>query len=556
MNAIIKIIISIQAILIVGLVLLLTGVVDSSILDTRPIMKGGPSLTSSGIGLSMNNAQSTGIDAEINSLENILNDPLTTDQTDQNGRGKRGNGLIVEVNNPQELGDYSGDEFEEQPKLQELSGLENTGSGTQSYQSPLVPQEVFDITVNDGLWGYFARPIERIDRLKEIDPDLSLIDYRGEEFKTSVLYERLSLSPTSKIYVFLEFSKAIDSEMFSTLRSLGVGPVPVIKQVNYYKKYAGVFYVKYGNLKNIYRSSVIRSIHILANYTAIAKYELGILSSESTDDLEIKINYPYSKPGLKISDLEYGFEGDILAGIDNKEKNQYVVNTPIQAGKVYKFRSSHKVDINLLDNVNRNFVVAAKDLGIADYTVGMKDYPQISEIFRSREGEKIVPSEYVKNIVHQINTDMDMSGIWKQITFILDKDILYDWQKRELFFSGNLSYYDIKDMYLNVTELSEKKVGACTERTSLEIAILRELGIAARSATRVYHIFTEVFLPKKGWVSTSMNLNEIPLCHSYDENMAYFVEWNKHFPIRLKWIGKIYPSILSNYLIDDSLVKN
>jgi hypothetical protein len=106
-------------------------------------------------------------------------------------------------------------------------------------------------------------------------------------------------------------------------------------------------------------------------------------------------------------------------------------------------------------------------------------------------------------------------------------------------------YTDIKDMYMTTETLSKIKTGTCTERRPMEAAILRKSGIAARTATRSAHIFTEIYIPDTGWISTSPLLNEIPLCESIDEGQSYFIEWTPKSPVRvLHWSGILYPQII------------
>lgn len=528
MNFFFKTVIVVQFILITFLILILTGVLDFnnilSLTESHLVASKNPNIITT--------PQKK--DYKVRAINNIIS----------NDGSKSWTSVSTAFNDPSQLS-LPG-------KSSSLTiDLDNLRQG-----SPLTPGEIYSLEVNDNLWGYFPNSEDRIKQLQKIDKDISLVNYRGSIFKNSKLAKYLNLSSTIRIYVLLEFTKPVGPEVFYRLRSYGFRVIPTLKRDRYYRKHAGIFYVPFRKLKNIRNDKAVRNIFIIERYNALSKYQLGIKSSESIDSIEFKINYPYSKPGLIVSNLSYSFKSSapIMMKHDIPEKNLLTIRTPIVKNELYFFNSRYTLKVDLLESLKRDFIVSAKGITLKEYRRKIEITSELKNIF-TRQGEKIVTSDYVNNIIRQINTNMDITGIWKQITFILDKDIEYDWQKRELFFSGNLPYYNIKDMYLNVQELSEKKVGACTERTSLEIVILRELGIAARSATRVYHIFTEIYVPQKGWLSTSLILNEIPLCHSYDENMAYFIEWDKSFPIYLKWVGRVIPEVTQGLLSSSASVR-
>jgi hypothetical protein len=195
-----------------------------------------------------------------------------------------------------------------------------------------------------------------------------------------------------------------------------------------------------------------------------------------------------------------------------------------------------------LNQILKHHIRVSGDMTIDEYKKVMKSN-DIDTVF-TLESPKIQFSSYVSNIATNFNGTNTIAFVWDKLTDILDKDIRYDWNKRSLFFSGRKTYNDIKDMYMTTKELGESKLGACPERSSLEAAVLRHLGISARTTTRLYHIFVEAYLPDITWVTTSGILNEIPLCVSPNHKQSYFVSWEPGHPIKLKWEGGLYPAVL------------
>ena len=377
------------------------------------------------------------------------------------------------------------------------------------------------------------------------DNKLKVVNFKGEEFKKSQLRKALNQLKNVKIYVAVEFQKPITFKTLSSLRSMGFSPILGLPSSEYLRKRVAIFYVNYRRIyASFQREKNIKNIYLLSHFTATGLYQLDVKSVEEKKDISIDIRFPYTKPGRELIYKRNSFVG--LEDIKNQSLDNYgnKVTLDLTASQTISFFSEVLYEIDLLKNVEAHTIVQGENLKLADYKKNMQEkYPEIEETFTGYS-EKAVTSEYVQSIVRRIDKNQSIASIWRQIDQILDRDIRYDWKKRDLFFSGNLTYYNIKDMYMTAKELSEKRKGACTERTSLEIAILRELGISARSATRLFHIYTEVFIPNYGWTTTSLTLNEIPLVESFDENMAYFVSWTPDHPIRLKWGGHIYPSII------------
>lgn len=377
------------------------------------------------------------------------------------------------------------------------------------------------------------------------DKNLKLVDFKGEEFRNSQLRKALNHLKNIKVYVAVEFQKPITFKTLSSVRSLGFSPILGVPSSEYLRKKVAVFYVNYRRINNALRKDKsIKNIYLFTHFTATGLYQLDVKSVEEKKDISIDIRFPYTKPGRELIYKRNSFVG--LDDIKSQTLDDYgnKVTLDLTASQTISFFSEVLYEVDLLKNVETHTIVQGEKLKLNDYKKMMQEkYSDIDKTFTG-PSEKAVTSEYVQSIVKRLDKNQSISSIWRQIDEILDRDIRYDWKKRDLFFSGNLTYYNIKDMYMTAKELSEKKRGACTERTSLEIAILRELGISARSATRLFHIYTEVFIPNYGWTTTSLTLNEIPLVESSDENMAYFVSWTPDHPIRLKWGGHIYPSII------------
>ena len=376
------------------------------------------------------------------------------------------------------------------------------------------------------------------------DPYLQVADMASPLFGESELRKNLDKIRNVKVYIVAEFKKPINHNHITQLKKRGFSTLINFPTSKYLRKSMGIFYVNYRHIRNYKKHfDLLKSIYIITQYSATGLYQLDVRSLEKKEDVILDIRFPFSKTGREL----FYKKNSILGGKDfvELESDRYgsQLKMDMEKKQVISFLSEVRYDIDLKKNIDGHIYVQGTKWNQKKYLdVMRREHPEILDVFTGYS-EKVVPSEYISRIVASIDKNKPLSDIWRQIDKVLDQDISYDWKKRDLFFSGNLTYHNIKDMYMTAEELSLKKKGACPERTSLEIAILRELGFAARTATRLYHIYTEVFLPEYGWTTTSLTLNEIPLTRSIDENMAYFVSWSPNHPIQLKWQGHIYPSI-------------
>ena len=338
----------------------------------------------------------------------------------------------------------------------------------------------------------------------------------------------------------IEFKEEFTAKYFKIMNEYGFEFVKKSMNKNFSKKIA-IFYVKYQFLKKAKYLSFIKDIYILKSFVAEGYYRLKVIPQENIDKIEFFFHLPYSKPGRKLLMKELSiFRSD--GKIENIEEDSILkIYSSLRKEKPLVFFCKFKYFVDLGEMMKHDINVVGHDVFLEDYRKLVNKDP-IYSTFTSFS-DKIMKTKYVDKITAKIPKKATLANIWKAITKELNEDIRYDWKKRKLFFSGNLPYVNIEDMYLSTEEIGKRKLGACPERSSLEAAILRNLGIPARTVTRLYHIYVEVYFPKIGWVSTSCNIEEIPLCQSLDEKQSYFVFWKPEHPIRLKWEGIFYPSI-------------
>ena len=387
---------------------------------------------------------------------------------------------------------------------------------------------------NDDAW---------LNRLRSRDPHLEVVDYNNIDFYRSSLKKYLDKMSYVKIYALIEFKHLQMGKDKSTLyQKADWHPV---KAHNGAPTTVSVYYGRYRNLEVINRFRSVKNIYIPRVYSAKGFYQLDVTPNADRDAITIDVHLPYSRAGKLLQ------ERNVSISIDNYTTKQLqnhllTIKMPLKKNKTFTMLSHVRYKINLEDLLNSHVLAVGDNITIENYLALMRQTKYFHHDFTSFS-EKIMPSTYINQAIKNISPQNDISFVWQTLTRKLNQDIQYNFKKRELFFSGDITYQNIKDMYMTAQELSKKRVGACPERSSLEASLLRSLGIAARTATRLYHIYTEIYLPNKGWVSTSFSVRGIPLVESNDNKQSYFIYWTPNHPLRLKWNGYLQPLLINNF---------
>lgn len=121
---------------------------------------------------------------------------------------------------------------------------------------------------------------------------------------------------------------------------------------------------------------------------------------------------------------------------------------------------------------------------------------------------------------------------WKRLTKFIEKSVKYDKAKRAAYFSGRMIYADVDMMYQHVGDTLERGSGCCPDTVLLECAFLRARGIPCMTAGRFGHFFSIVYVPGRGWQSTSVTPTGIPLILSPGPDHVPYQRWTPRIPLK------------------------
>jgi len=127
---------------------------------------------------------------------------------------------------------------------------------------------------------------------------------------------------------------------------------------------------------------------------------------------------------------------------------------------------------------------------------------------------------------------LDVRLEYQRLEKFLKDTVAYDKIKRELYFGGKMIYSDLDEMYQDLEVTLSRRIGACPDTSLLECAFLRARGIPCRIAGRFGHFFSLVYVPGKGWMSTSVTPTGIPLFIAPGANHVPYQKWKPNIPLR------------------------
>ena len=121
---------------------------------------------------------------------------------------------------------------------------------------------------------------------------------------------------------------------------------------------------------------------------------------------------------------------------------------------------------------------------------------------------------------------------YKRLTRFVKRNVMYDKCKRSDYFGGRLIYPDLDLMYQDVEETLSRHMGACPDTSLLECTFLRARGIPCLTAGRFGHFFSVLYVPGRGWMSTSVTPTGIPLIRSPGPDHVPYQSWEPKIPLK------------------------
>jgi hypothetical protein len=218
--------------------------------------------------------------------------------------------------------------------------------------------------------------------------------------------------------------------------------------------------------------------------------------------------------------------GSVSHRVDSAGNRWTQVNYPeIRTGQTIHFSFSFYYQVNMSD-------VLARDLLLAEAPLPEDLPPDILPFLRP--GYKIDPTLPAALAWAQKGNPgpPDARQEYERLSRFLKESITYDKRKRQEYFGGQAVCSDLDSMYQDVPLTLESKKGCCPDTVLLECSFLRARGIPCRTAGRFGHFFSLVYLPGRGWMSTSVTPLEVPLIVAPGPDHLPYQKWSPRIALR------------------------
>ncbi len=134
-----------------------------------------------------------------------------------------------------------------------------------------------------------------------------------------------------------------------------------------------------------------------------------------------------------------------------------------------------------------------------------------------------------------------LDGLINATVQYVSRHVRYNNDKRDKYFGGKFIYNSPWEMWQGAEQTLKTGTGCCPDSAELKVALLRALGVPARTAVHTGHLYAEIWIPDLGWITDGPMFN-IPLLRSPDADNHTYFDWSPRVPVRCAgWGGRPTP---------------
>jgi hypothetical protein len=269
---------------------------------------------------------------------------------------------------------------------------------------------------------------------------------------------------------------------------------------------------------------------VLERFTMTGVYRVGfeVEAQEYTGPLELQITAPREGFGKKLvySDHVVRPVCSQIMTVDAAGNRWLRARLErVHYGELIKFHFGFQYDVNVPKILDH-------DLLLSGNPIGTEIPPDVQPFLEP--GHKIDPG--IPSAMSWASRGgpgpPDARKEYRRLTRFIRRNVAYDKRKRAAYFGGQMVYSDLDLMYQDVDETLNWHSGACPDTTPLECAFLRARGIPCLAAGRFGHFFTVLYVPGRGWMSTSVIPTGIPLIRSPGPDLVPYQRWEPKIPLK------------------------
>ncbi len=354
------------------------------------------------------------------------------------------------------------------------------------------------------------------------------------------LEEVAKISPGAQVLLRLTTAQPIDQEFLRSLGKLPMRPVNQNRRADIGDTSIVVSGMA-GAAIEAQQAPGITAVEWIKQYPVAGHYfvHFEYVGEEVQREMTFTVSVPGSAPGRTRTSVEIFCQPDVeptLASDSTGNEFATITLSEVQPGQIvnFDFFVTYDYDTEQILLRSANFLPS---------TPMPESWPSDVELFLQpgfhiqSESPAIVAAAAEIRAQHPQGLDELINAVKAYV----GKHMRYNNEKRDKYFGGKYVYSDAWEMWQGAEETLQCGTGCCPDSAELKVALLRVLGVPARTAVHSGHLYAEIYVPDIGWV-TDGPMFSIPVLRSPDaDNHAYF-EWSPQVPVRCaSWGGKTVP---------------
>jgi hypothetical protein len=341
--------------------------------------------------------------------------------------------------------------------------------------------------------------------------------------------------------VRIQFGQPLSLEILAKLGKLGVfshhgGPLQVLGRNE------GVFFLGAANLPKLLRSPLAVKVNPLTNFRLAGLYRIHFKVVEQ--GFQGKVSFRISSPREGFGKKLIYLEEQVLPALNLTRQIDSAGNRWINVSLHVKEKTRHL-------KLNFYFIYHVDVAQILEHSLSMVPLNEpIGPVVNSQALQMLKPSPKIDSASPRIRLmakslfgegrHLSAHAKYRRVQSFVKNYLPYDHQKRARFFGGKMVYKSMAQMYNHPETTLDRGQAACPSVSILEASLLRASGVPARTAGRWGHFYTELYIPGRGWLSSSVTPTGIPLVRDVDYRHQPLVSWEPEIAVQTTmWGGNV-----------------
>jgi len=352
------------------------------------------------------------------------------------------------------------------------------------------------------------------------------------------LEELAAKCPSAKILAEVAFEAPLTARDLRQLRKLELNPITPNKDALIGRDTLP-FAARASNALRLRKEDRVTAVKWIKRYPVAAHYRIYFeyVGEKTAPRLTFTVATPRSAPGRTLRSLEsFVWPKTEFTTTRDEADNQFLTAklTDVEPGRkvLFDFYAAYAYDTETI--IEKSMVMLGPTPMPETWPEKMQPFLKPGFHIESDAGPITGLAERLK-----VGNRLDASA--HAVLRHVGRRVEFDHDKRERYFGGRFTYGNSWEMWQGAVGTLDRGVGCCPDTAELKTALLRAMGIPARTAVHTGHLYAEFYVPGAGWLTDAPMYN-VPLVRSPGPDNRTYFEWKPELPVRcVEWECDIQP---------------